>query len=72
MFLNKKLVPSASSELKNSPLGSTAEIFFPLQEEDCRRNCVSGIGMEEDPMAVSKLYEAKGMQYIWMPTFETW
>ena len=27
--------------------------------------------MEEDPMAVSKLYEAKGMQYVWMPTFDT-
>eukprot|EP00438_Fugacium_kawagutii_P029482 Skav218855 [mRNA] locus=scaffold2827:10077:10475:- [translate_table: standard] len=26
--------------------------------------------MEEDPLAVSKLYEAKGMQYIWMPTFD--
>lgn len=50
-------------------LGITTVFNFQT-EEDCKRNCVAGIGMEEDPLAVSKLYEAKGMQYIWMPTFD--
>ena len=50
-------------------LGVTVVVNFQT-EEDCKRNCVSGIGMEEDPMAVSRVYESKGMQYIWMPTFD--
>lgn len=50
-------------------LGITTVFNFQT-EEDCKRNCVAGIGMEEDPLAVSKIYESKGMQYIWMPTFD--
>lgn len=50
-------------------LGITTVFNFQT-EDDCKRNCVAGIGMEEDPLAVSKIYESKGMQYIWMPTFD--
>ncbi|CAJ1333330.1 unnamed protein product [Effrenium voratum] len=50
-------------------LGVTCVVNFQT-EEDCKRNCVAGIGMEEDPLAVSRIYESKGMQYIWMPTFD--
>jgi len=50
-------------------LGITVVVNFQT-EEDCRKNCVADIGMEEDPMAVSRLYESRGMEYIWMPTFD--
>ena len=50
-------------------LGISVVVNFQT-EEDCKRNCVSGIGMEEDPLAVSRVYDSKGMQYIWMPTFD--
>ena len=35
-------------------LGVSVVVNFQT-EEDCKRNCVSGIGMEEDPMAVSRV-----------------
>ena len=50
-------------------LGVTVVVNFQT-EEDCKRNCVAGIGMEEDPLAVSRIYDSRGMQYIWMPTFD--
>mmetsp|Transcript_24557 Transcript_24557/g.56636 ORF Transcript_24557/g.56636 Transcript_24557/m.56636 type:complete len:325 (+) Transcript_24557:57-1031(+) len=50
-------------------LGITTVVNFQT-EDDCRRNCVEGIGMEDDPLAVSQLYEAQGMEYIWLPTFD--
>lgn len=39
-------------------------------EEDCQKNCILGIGMEENALAVSKLYEAVGIQYVWLPTWD--
>lgn len=54
-------------ELKSQ--GVTVVVNFQT-EEDCKKNCVSGIGMEEDPMAVMQFYQDRGMEYIWMPTFD--
>lgn len=52
-----------------SSLGVTVVVNFQT-EEDCKRNCVAGIGMEEDAHAVSRLYASLGMEYIWLPTFD--
>eukprot|EP00746_Dinoflagellata_sp_MGD_P133849 gnl/MRDRNA2_/MRDRNA2_67608_c0_seq1.p1 gnl/MRDRNA2_/MRDRNA2_67608_c0~~gnl/MRDRNA2_/MRDRNA2_67608_c0_seq1.p1 ORF type:complete len:453 (+),score=70.18 gnl/MRDRNA2_/MRDRNA2_67608_c0_seq1:140-1498(+) len=48
-------------------LGITAVANFQ-SESDCMRNCVQGIGQEENARAVCGEYERRGMQYIWMPT----
>lgn len=50
-------------------LGITVIVNFQT-EEDCKRNSVAGIGMEEDPLALSREYEARGMEYVWLPTFD--
>jgi len=50
-------------------LGVTTVVNFQT-EGDCRANCVAGIGMEDDPMSIAKVYESRGMQYVWMPTFD--
>eukprot|EP00927_Polykrikos_kofoidii_P038526 TRINITY_DN32918_c0_g1_i1.p1 TRINITY_DN32918_c0_g1~~TRINITY_DN32918_c0_g1_i1.p1 ORF type:complete len:371 (+),score=58.87 TRINITY_DN32918_c0_g1_i1:97-1113(+) len=47
-------------------LGVTAVMNFQTAE-DCQVNCVAGIGMEQDALAIAKLYDAKGMEYIWLP-----
>mmetsp|Transcript_32049 Transcript_32049/g.51578 ORF Transcript_32049/g.51578 Transcript_32049/m.51578 type:complete len:472 (-) Transcript_32049:145-1560(-) len=48
-------------------LGVTAVSNFQ-SEEDCKKNCVAGIGMEENAHAVKREYERRGMKYLWMPT----
>jgi len=48
-------------------LGITAIANFQ-SEDDCKRNCVAGMGMEENAQAVRGEYDRRGMQYIWMPT----
>mmetsp|Transcript_18860 Transcript_18860/g.50193 ORF Transcript_18860/g.50193 Transcript_18860/m.50193 type:complete len:468 (+) Transcript_18860:60-1463(+) len=36
--------------------------------EDCKRNCVAGIGMEGNAEAVRGEYDRRGMLYVWTPT----
>jgi len=50
-----------------SSLGITAVANFQ-SEEDCKNNCVAGIGMEQNAEAVRNEYERRGMRYIWTPT----
>eukprot|EP00929_Paragymnodinium_shiwhaense_P119565 TRINITY_DN91468_c0_g1_i1.p1 TRINITY_DN91468_c0_g1~~TRINITY_DN91468_c0_g1_i1.p1 ORF type:complete len:339 (+),score=67.40 TRINITY_DN91468_c0_g1_i1:89-1105(+) len=50
-------------------LGVTTVVNFQT-EEDCKKNCVPGIGMEEEPLAVAGEYEKRGMEYIWLPTYD--
>lgn len=48
-------------------LGITCIANFQ-SEDDCKRNCVAGIGMEDNAQAVRHEYERRGMLYVWTPT----
>ena len=50
-------------------LGITAVLNFQT-EDDCTKNCIPEIGMDKNPLAVRDFYDSKGMQYIWMPTWD--
>ena len=49
--------------------GITTVLNFQTQD-DCKKNCIPDIGMDENPLAVGKIYEAEGMEYIWKPTWD--
>eukprot|EP00405_Crypthecodinium_cohnii_P045369 CAMPEP_0206584216 /NCGR_PEP_ID=MMETSP0325_2-20121206/35582_1 /ASSEMBLY_ACC=CAM_ASM_000347 /TAXON_ID=2866 /ORGANISM="Crypthecodinium cohnii, Strain Seligo" /LENGTH=332 /DNA_ID=CAMNT_0054091315 /DNA_START=34 /DNA_END=1032 /DNA_ORIENTATION=- len=48
-------------------LGVTVVMNFQA-ETDAMKNCVEGIGMEENALAISPLYDKVGIKYVWMPT----
>lgn len=48
-------------------LGITAVMNFQA-DCDAMKNCVEGIGMEENPHAIAPLYEAANIEYVWCPT----
>eukprot|EP00928_Gymnodinium_smaydae_P043989 TRINITY_DN29381_c0_g1_i1.p1 TRINITY_DN29381_c0_g1~~TRINITY_DN29381_c0_g1_i1.p1 ORF type:complete len:353 (-),score=46.39 TRINITY_DN29381_c0_g1_i1:83-1090(-) len=54
-------------ELKK--IGVTTVVNFQT-DEDCKRNCVAGIGMDEEPLTVAREYEKRGIEYIWLPTYD--